>query len=165
VIKQLHVKADIMFSDRDRYEPIDDESASLVKRDRRIKTGFIGAVAALAVVTGVVHFSKSDRSAQTGSTDNLFSSLLMDEKGFFFPTALPNKTNPSSRHRHLKAKETNKLEENGVPPSPSWGCNWKDNIGAYSAIGEYYQAKGMALGDYYRSKYDVGFENNAFVLF
>jgi hypothetical protein len=69
--------------------------------------------------------------------DNLFTAMLMDDQGFYFPTL---KRAPLANRA---------LQQHGG--GTLWSFDWKQNIGASSAIGEYYRAKGMALTEYYKS--------------
>lgn len=77
--------------------------------------------------------------------DRLFAGLLADDEAFYFPTAA---SRPESR-RFLRALTSE------APNTVSWSYDWQSNAKDGAAIGEYYRAKGLALADYYRSKYDV----------
>ena len=68
------------------------------------------------------------------------SSTLADEQAFYFPMA----ASPHKR-RFLK----------GGSSTVDWSYDWSANAKDGAAVGEYYRAKGLALADYYRSKYDV----------
>ena len=134
------------------YSPLDEESRKIQQRRRWIKVGGIAlaGVAAVALVATIVHMSSSSAAAATiplaVQADHLFAGLLADDEAFYFPTAATSR--PSSR-RFLRSLTSD------APPAVSWSYDWQSNAKDAAAIGEYYRAKGLALADYYRSKYDV----------
>jgi hypothetical protein len=86
------------------------------------------------------------------------------------------KTYPLSRHRSLRTDTTNATNEEDYDDDDdvtianttkhdvvNWRYDWKqnnnpndyNNENSAAAIGEYYRYKGLALANYYRSKYNV----------
>lgn len=157
----------------DGYEPIDADSAAIVSR-RTCWMRLCVTVAVAAAVVLAVSVARRGRGVVSlgipTDPDVAFAGLLMDDKGFYFPTTLAKEANNAGggagrrrRHRKLQAAAAATVEtltesyaQNKVDV---WGLDWSSAPESaqlnYAAIGEYYKAKGMALADYYRSKYDV----------
>jgi hypothetical protein len=128
----------------DDYTPVDEDSRDILRRRRWMKYG--GVAAALVVLAAVLTHSTREEPeaynyhASTVQSDHLFAGLLADEQAFYFPAA----SHGEGSRRFLKGGT-------GVDWSYDWATNAKDG----AAIGEYYRAKGLAMADYYRSKFDV----------
>ncbi|KAL3913147.1 MAG: hypothetical protein SGARI_000800 [Bacillariaceae sp.] len=126
----------------DAYIPVDDDSRAILRRRRWMKYAVVSAILVLAAVLA----SSSSRNTQAYSypapadaqTDHIFAGLLADEQAFYFPMVSQH-----HKRRFLKGG-------NGVDWSYDWTANAKDG----AAIGEYYRGKGLAMADYYRSKFD-----------
>jgi hypothetical protein len=136
-------------------------------------------VAFVAVLSSLNNGGKSAAAVAASASlvasiqaDHLFAGLLSDEQAFYFPTSSSSSTTaetyPLSRRRSLRAVTTNATNEDDVHEDSNstnhdtvnWSYDWnqnsaKDNANNAAAIGEYYGYKGLALANYYRSKYDV----------
>jgi hypothetical protein len=157
LVPALHSSSEIV------YSPLDEHSRKIQQRRRWTKLGGTALLVAGVVVgvASVVHPSSSaaSRASAAGGraapplvveVDHLFAGLLADDEAFYFPTANEASASPASR-RFLRALAA----APDAPPSVSWSYDWQTNAKDAAAIGEYYRAKGLALADYYRSKYDV----------
>ena len=167
----------------DNYTPIDESSEKILKRKRIwVKLGqSLPLLFAFYVV--LLLLNKGGKSAAAAAAasaslvasiqaDHLFAGLLSDEQAFYFPTSSSSsktaETSPLSRRRSLRAATTNTTNEDDVDEDSNstkhdivnWSYDWnqnsaKDNANNAAAIGEYYRYKGLALANYYQSKYDV----------
>lgn len=123
------------------YRNIDRQSATLKGADKKkgiLRITMVVLVIFIVVVTG--HLKR--QLTKKNDKDNLFTAMLMDDQGFYFPTL----------KRAPIANRARALQQHG---GTLWSFDWKQNIGASSAIGEYYRAKGMALTEYYKSLSNV----------
>jgi hypothetical protein len=143
--------------------------------------GIIVAVTVVALTVGLNTMSlirssrnKNDSSLETMNptvqADFLFAGLLVDEKGFYFP--METKLPPTERHekfslrrRSMQATTTTTAATpttgggggDGGGDTVDWSFDWQTKAKDGAAIGEYYKAKGLAIADYYRTKFDVSF--------
>ena len=148
----------------DDYTPIDESSKQLLQRRKLwMRLGQSSLVVA-AVVVAYSFFKGSAAADHMNAAasltmaavkeDHLFAGLLADDKAFYFPTERSGEsTPPVSGRRFLRALTADDDAAANIDWSFDWGKNKKDA----AAIGEYYRSKGMALADYYRSKYDVSY--------
>jgi hypothetical protein len=148
----------------DDYTPVDDDSRRILTRRRLLKYGGIAGIIVLVVVGTIVHLSSHFHQGTDSATaafsgpsnsaavqaDHLFAGLLADEEAFYFPTTLKEQEMDGRLllRRVLQAGST-------TTPTVDWSYDWTQNAKDGAAIGEYYRAKGMAMADYYRSKFDV----------
>eukprot|EP00521_Asterionellopsis_glacialis_P011481 CAMPEP_0195304188 /NCGR_PEP_ID=MMETSP0707-20130614/34019_1 /TAXON_ID=33640 /ORGANISM="Asterionellopsis glacialis, Strain CCMP134" /LENGTH=441 /DNA_ID=CAMNT_0040367929 /DNA_START=58 /DNA_END=1383 /DNA_ORIENTATION=- len=103
----------------------------------------------------------------TSSTeDTIFSAMLVDDQGFFFPTIhLSTSCIENETDNHQSRFIRRALSENSVPVATAphddnfWSYDWKQDMDAKPAIGEYYRGKGLAIQDYYRTKYDPTYKS------
>lgn len=122
------------------YEPVDWQSAA-VKRQNRLVAISLLMVGAFVVIFGL-HLRR--QLFKENTTDDIFAAMLIDDKGFYFPTTLG--ASPVDR-RFLQETMLPSIASDGG--GLSWSYDWKRNIGASAAVGEYYLAKAAALSAYY----------------
>jgi hypothetical protein len=126
---------------RQGYRSIDErQSAALSTKKKGILRITLVVLAAFIVLVSA-HLKR--QLTKKNDTDDLFTAMLMDDQGFYFPTL---KRAPIIADRALQQY---------YGGNPLWSFDWKQNIGASSAIGEYYRTKGMALTEYFKSLSNV----------
>mmetsp|Transcript_11915 Transcript_11915/g.22064 ORF Transcript_11915/g.22064 Transcript_11915/m.22064 type:complete len:517 (+) Transcript_11915:234-1784(+) len=144
----------------DNYTPVDEDSRNILQRRRWVKYGGIAlVVVAAAAAVAVTHNARA--ASSTGmppmndavQSEHLFAGLLADDTAFYFPMAAHEDENNGRRSllRSLAA----------APPGVDWSFNWAENAKDGAAVGEYYKAKGLAMADYYRSKFDPTYKATA----
>jgi hypothetical protein len=140
-----------VYDDNYQYSPVDEESRKIVQRRRWFKYGgvttVVAAAAVLAVMANPGTSSRMSTNHLDAEADHLFAGLLADQNGFYFPTTHQSQQDGAA-HRFLRALSS-------PPGAVDWSYDWTANAKDAAAIGEYYHAKGMAMADYYRSKFDV----------
>jgi len=168
----------------DNYTPIDESSEQILGRKRiwvKLGQSLVVLVAFVVVLSLMNNGGKSAAAVASASlvasiqADHLFAGLLSDEQAFYFPTSSSSSTtttgkiSPLSRRLSLRAVTSYAINQDDVDEDSNSTkhdiiVNWsydsnqnsaKDNANNAAAIGEYYRYKGLALANYYRSRYDV----------
>ncbi len=132
----------------DKATILDQIDPLVLERENALKKKKLGGAAFVAVLLVIVAGMAALTGKDTGAWDdpkslleNRFSSLLVDDKAFFFPSTVAD-----DGRRALEA-----ADDSGNP----WALAWADNKDSFAAVGAYYRAKGKALAHYYKSSYDV----------
>lgn len=110
----------------------------MVRKSRIVKTALVVLAACVVIVAVHLRLLKNDMK----DMDNLFSGILMDHKGYYFPSSVDDQ---SARGRSLE-------EMDSVGLDTIWSYDWKQDVGASAAVGAYYIAKGFGLTNYYKSE-------------
>ncbi|KAL3922993.1 MAG: hypothetical protein SGILL_001906 [Bacillariaceae sp.] len=146
----------------DDYRPIDENSRNILKRRKMTKyAGVVVAAAILVLATVLAVVSISSKHGEVKhytaiQSDHLFAGLLADSQAFYFPTTTSSVTNGGSDRRFLRS-----LKGGSGSTGVDWSYDWTTNSKDGAAVGEYYRAKGLAMADYYRSKFDPTYKAGA----
>ena len=119
------------------YKPVDRQSEAIVRKNFVVKVVIVvlcGAILVLGIHLRILRNNVKD-------LDDLFSGILMDDKGYYFPTSV------DENRRSL-------VEEEGAAHDDDtlWSFDWTKDVDASAAVGAYYTAKGLALANYYKAE-------------
>ncbi|KAG7370243.1 hypothetical protein IV203_027989 [Nitzschia inconspicua] len=149
----------------DDYVPVDEDSRNIVRRRRVLKYASVAVLlAAAAAFVGSAFHSHPPSPSSTArnsavQADHLFAGLLADDEAFYFPTTIQEEEKEAAMNgagRMLRA-----LAAASATAKNQWSYDWSQNAKDGAAVGEYYRAKGLAMADYYRSKFDPTYKVSA----